>query len=401
MTSSALLSGSFSTWNTQEEPQASFMGIPLDVRRIIYKILLVNPILGLSLSVSESANFGESTQYNLHPNVLAVCRQTNREGVDVLYGLNTFYVAPLPDSFYGHGYGISHREMVICPITRYLSEPDYDYGNIFDPLRGAGNLNKAKALTAVRSWKVVLSVPTSLSGLEAKAPHSLSCFRQAILRSFPRSLDVAIIPEGVQRGEHPPAEIIPMVNMLKPLSHIHNVGTVIFRDAIIFEVPDVIRQDEDALEFHSHMEEEAVLEVQSVEQMQSDVKVEFAFEMYHTLLRYAQAFEQYNPFKQIMAVLEEEYVANDGLDSRDYYEANCEKGNPFHAENVHPVARHVMATKAEAIRNDIKAFKRSRMLVLEYLESQCQRITKAANNLLEFILTEKRFGGLFDIKAQG
>ncbi|CAG8952678.1 hypothetical protein HYFRA_00008920 [Hymenoscyphus fraxineus] len=388
-----------SDMSTTSYPKTSFLGMPLDIRTMIYEMLLVNPMLGTSLAVTKSDNYGVDTKYDLHPAILAVCRQTYLEGTSTLYGLNTFYIAPLPDFLSARA---NNYENSISPVTRYhnaLEHNDNDFGNIHRLLKGAGSLGNLKAMKAVRSWKVVIMVDIESTnanvGTQAE-PIGLFRFCCAIAHSSPRSMDIAIVPKGMIRIGYPANQYISMGNMLQPLSNVRNVETVRFRDATIFEIPDFVAQDEDALEFHSHMEEEALLEVQLVEQMQGNVKIEFAYEMYHPLLRYAQAFEQYGPFKELMALTEDEYTERDGIGSDDDYANWCAKGNPFYGDYVHPVEKNLMAAKLEAGKNHVSAFKALRKSVLEYLENQYQRITKAAGDLSNFVLTQKSTYGLFD-----
>ncbi|MCJ1269429.1 hypothetical protein MMC22_009321 [Lobaria immixta] len=85
----------------------SLLGLPGEVRNMIYRLLLVaDSPLGCETEKELDAdskpiwaNFGE---YHLHPAILRVCRQLNREASSILNGENTFGIQI---------YGFGHRYM--------------------------------------------------------------------------------------------------------------------------------------------------------------------------------------------------------------------------------------------------------------------------------------------------
>lgn len=82
----------------------SFLGLPGEIRNMIYRLLLVaDKPLGCETKKELDAdskpiwaNFGE---YHLHPAILRVCQQLNREAISILHGENTFGI-----HIYGFGY---------------------------------------------------------------------------------------------------------------------------------------------------------------------------------------------------------------------------------------------------------------------------------------------------------
>jgi hypothetical protein len=73
---------------------AFFERLPLEVRRQIYKYLLVNPMLGDSTIVFYTNRERDETpkiQYGLSTSILYTNRQGYREASSVLYECNTFY----------------------------------------------------------------------------------------------------------------------------------------------------------------------------------------------------------------------------------------------------------------------------------------------------------------------
>ncbi|KAH7128868.1 hypothetical protein EDB81DRAFT_808442 [Dactylonectria macrodidyma] len=71
-----------------------FLKLPVEVRLLIYRHLLITH--GLPSLCPEPGGFrvfgatSHGTPYNLHPQILATCRQINREGTSLLYSENVF-----------------------------------------------------------------------------------------------------------------------------------------------------------------------------------------------------------------------------------------------------------------------------------------------------------------------
>ncbi|KAK0129963.1 hypothetical protein ONS96_000504 [Cadophora gregata f. sp. sojae] len=160
---------------------------------------------------------------------------------------------------------------------------------------------------------------------------------------------------------------------LKPLRLLRGTKNFQIRDTSPFEDPDIIDQDEDAVHFTSDMEDHAVLEVTLTLSAQSNDPIEKVFEMYCSLLRYAQSFEQLLQFKQEMPL--EEYpnqpVAIDFPDGSIESDFLSEYLNPFKKLNcIHPVEAALMLFRTYADNEASQQFKMVRAVVIEYLEPQ-------------------------------
>ncbi|PMD15046.1 hypothetical protein NA56DRAFT_664190 [Hyaloscypha hepaticicola] len=68
--------------------------IPIEVRNLIYELLLVNPILEEASSISRKSTFGESAKYGLIPAILRTCRQIESEASKALYSKKTYSSSP-------------------------------------------------------------------------------------------------------------------------------------------------------------------------------------------------------------------------------------------------------------------------------------------------------------------
>ena len=97
--------------------EACLEGLPAELLDEILGLLLVNPELGRSTSISEDDDYGTSAIYGLYPDVLRVSKHLHKRGIAVLYGLNTFYTACLPNRW-----PLAQNEQIISsPLTRFVS----------------------------------------------------------------------------------------------------------------------------------------------------------------------------------------------------------------------------------------------------------------------------------------
>ena len=363
-------------------PNAEFMALPAEVRIIIYDLLLTSPIVGELASISKSDQYGAYRSYELHPAIIRVCRKVKTEATPILYGRNTFCVVCLP--FPGPTWTM-REGLTLSPFTRYSS----DYPVAF-PL-----LSQLPSVRYINKWKIILSVAAWHDyDNQPSSPFLEVC--RAISRGNTTNVDVAIIPKGIEDHVF---EYQDMNVALKPLELLRRVENFQIRDTDPFETPDCIDQDGDAVEFPSHMEDHAVLEVTLALSAKSDHPIEKVFEMYGSLLRYAQAFEQLPQFKQDMA--REEYPAQPAV--IDFPEHTIEwyflskHSNPFkESGSIHPVEAALMLARTYADIEDGPHFKVERAAVTEYLEPQFQRISAAASAVVEFVKEQKYGGGILD-----
>ncbi|PVH73865.1 hypothetical protein DL98DRAFT_42879 [Cadophora sp. DSE1049] len=363
-------------------PDATLMGLPAEVRIMIYELLLINPILGELASISKHDHYGAHQSYELHPAVIGVCKQVQTEATPILYGRNTFCVVCLP--FPGPTWTMQ-EDLILSPFTRYSSYPPFPLP-FSSQLPSVRDIKKWKVILSVRAWHDYESQPS--------CPFFEVC--RAISRGHPTHVDIAIIPKGIEDGVF---EYQNMEEALKPLGLLRHIENFQIRDTTPFEIPDIIDQDEDAIEFPSNMEDHAVLEVTLTLSAQSDDPVEKVFEMYGSLLRYAQSFEQLPQFKQEMAL--EEYcsqpAAIDFPDDSIEWDFLSEHLNPFKESGCnHPVEAALMLARTYADNEDGQQFKVERAAIIEYLEPQFQRVSAAASAVVGFVKEEKCRGGILD-----
>lgn len=97
---------------------AFFEKLPLEVRRQIYKYLLVNPMLGdsaIERCTKPEQVRGEHILYGLSTSILYTSWQVYREASSVLYECNTFYIY----CFAHQNYWSEWCEDSVCPLARY------------------------------------------------------------------------------------------------------------------------------------------------------------------------------------------------------------------------------------------------------------------------------------------
>ncbi|KAG4435405.1 hypothetical protein IFR05_009112 [Cadophora sp. M221] len=146
------------------------------------------------------------------------------------------------------------------------------------------------------------------------------------------------------------------------------------------------------------MDEHPAFEVELTLLVQSQEPVEKAFKMYSSLISYAQSFELLEPFKQDMAIGEDEAIdiTEPQFSTNDLY-LYRKLGNPLkNGVHPHPVEAAVMQAKHFGENEDVLSFKVERAFALQYLEPQYQRMSAAVSHLVEFVKDEKCTGGIFD-----
>lgn len=205
-------------------PNASLMGVPAEVRIMIYEMLLINLILGEVASSRKHDRYGVQQAYDLHPAVLGVCKQIQKETIPILYGRNPFCVVCLPVP--GPTWSMQENS-IVSPFPRNSS-----YASISSPL-----LSQLSSVCFMKKWKVILSAQTWHD-----YDHQPSCsfleVCRAISRGNPSDVDIAIIPKGIEDGVF---EYQNMEVALKPLGLLRRIENFQIRDTTLFEIPNVIR----------------------------------------------------------------------------------------------------------------------------------------------------------------
>ena len=297
-----------------------FDKLPVEIRNEIYRLLLVNPALGRTeLHLVDL----QEVKYELAVQILYTCKQTYEEGSRILYSDNTFSFACLEAGHY------SQRPCgePICPLLRYPSTSS--------PIPATYS---ELPLTApkVRRWKILLTA--HISGARCFPAHSLVHLCRAISRSQPQSLEVLIIPEDVECPSSPNSTYEDINTVLRPFKLLRGIlpGGFVLRDAHLDEVPSYNIDNWSSRNRRRTLKSNLPsppARRNIVCLLESDLPVEFTSEMCPGLLRYAQSFERYTPFKRDMN--------SRGWVSIEQKYCGIYVSNPFPCREYHPVEQGV------------------------------------------------------------
>lgn len=398
---------------------------PLEIRTQIYEELLVNPILGTADSIKQGSGCGADVKYDLCPAVLRLCHQIHDEAFSVLYGNNTFYIAcvrvdnhPIlqsgdweneDDSDFGAGGGflsVEGPQVELCPLTRY----ENCESRVPFPVP---NLRHYTSVPKVRNWRAVIS-RLKPSGGTWNPEWSLDHFCRSLCGNPPASLEVLILPCGLDHAQRDQYVFYDYEHILKPLTLLRNLKNFVIKEACEADVPDIIQlapdewrdyfvdQGEDRP--HYELEVPASLKTELGTLVTSQKPIDLHHMMHKSLVNYAQAFERYRPFKIQMGLRREDA---DMIDQREpEYAQYIATGNfnPFISPTLHPVEYALQVCHDAALHYDYegqhedeKPFKPHRRHALMYLERQWTRIEEANRAMTEFVKEEKVRGGLFDV----
>lgn len=351
----------------------TLLTLPAEIRNHIWKLLLFNPLLSQSSSVSGREQYGHDTKYGLCPSILGVNKQVNAETESILYGSNVFYVSFLSSSHVG--VRCSAASLVLAPLTRYHCARQED---------DISSLRDFQEISKVRQWRAVIPLYCSTSRTLLS---SLDEFCRTIYDSQPQSLHFGLVPRVIERGRN---EDIDLAKLLKPLRMFKGIPDVCIRDCTFAEIPDCmyLHKRGNVTETTSALSGQEALQTELIISMKSRDPVELAFELFPPLLKYAQAFETNKYFKEHM--VRSEHIS-------DYYDGGVDERyqNSYQILQNHPVDMALQRAKATTVTNDIESFKKERAFILEYLQPQYERILGASAILNEFVKHEKVSRGIF------
>ncbi|KAF7881048.1 uncharacterized protein EAF02_006939 [Botrytis sinoallii] len=351
--------------------------LSLDCRRLIWKLLLLNPLLGESFFIDGDQVFG------LFPAILRVNRQIYNKGMDILYGSNKFLIGCIPYNSY------FWDSCLECALAR---------GQHLDRTGEDREVESEKSLIStaryVQHWKILISA----IDFQQVATEKLLRLCHSIYMANIQSLEVLIIPKGIEDGwnmsdnygyEHQ------LAITLSPLKRFRNVQQFNIRPAEIHEIPAVAFDQELADEFIPILPS-PVDEVELTGLIQGNSEVETIEKMYKTLLTYAQAFERFENFKSAMDINhnEDELEQIYSFEVSSSFAISDQKINPFKASR-HPVERALSAAKTSMFQDKMDQFKMNRSLLIQYLEHEYQIIEAASKNLVDFIKIHKIANGFF------
>ncbi|KAI9646031.1 hypothetical protein NHQ30_005469 [Ciborinia camelliae] len=360
-------------------------GIPLELRRHIWKYLLVNPDLGKALSIQKKDRYGSQAKYGLAPVILCVCKQFHREGMPILYEENQFLI-----EFFGIFW---YRKCRHSALTRYWERVDCLFS-----FQTKKILEAVPVVKKVKHWKIVLS---------ASQKEGYYCdflqFCHFICHNQLKSVEVAIVPWGIgcnqifngdcsyehEEYDHPPLPKPEEIHrILSPLNTLRNIGNVIIRGADLDEIPEFAICENNSRIKRKIILPDPIYHSELITLMQSNTEVEPFHQIYHAFLKYAQAFERIAQFRNEMTLIS-------------YKEEIQPLGNPFRdGGTFHPVEQALydsanMVDESGEGKQDVPELKLFRLNALSFLERQYVRIQKAADDLVEFIKDQKKPDKLF------
>jgi hypothetical protein len=221
---------SYEFYNQQmaKKPAASrFLALPREIRDMIYIYLLVNPILGTRKSIDEWYGYRVRAKYGLTPGILRTCRQMYEEGSSMLYGEeNSFCVLALDRKYQDYDNTVNLSPLTRCRAVRK---------HIFR-LTDGDSLGVLGPFSKIKHFKIVVS---TFRGQNREIPCPQRNFIEIcrVLCHFaPKKLEILVVPGGYE--SHDIRLYGDIVDALKPLDILRNVGEVIFRDADLEEIPD-------------------------------------------------------------------------------------------------------------------------------------------------------------------
>lgn len=353
-----------------------FEKIPIECRKQIWEYLLCNPLLGECYAINEHRAFG------LHPELIRVNKQSYDEGMDILYGSNTFLIECTPHNCSSLG----ARGVSSCALARYQQRDQHP--------RQKRDEKIIPAAKHVQHWKVVVSGLVSNLSME----NGLASLCRSIATSNIRSLEVLIIPRDIEGDEDQEGiygDESQLAIILSPFERLRNIERFTIRSAEFHEIPEVAYAQGDWLadEFLPILPD-PVDEVRLVTLIEGDSQVENIERMYKTLVAYAQTFERIEEFKDGMDI-DDEDSTTDYLEDPNYHSNHYTPKNLF-IFSRHPVEVALKSAKLAMIQDMMEDFKLNRSIAIRYLEPQYQRIEIASKNLVDFVKEQKVHFGILD-----
>jgi len=373
--------------------------LPVEIRDMIYRLLLFNPELG----EYRSTNNFKHRHYGLSPNILSTCRRIRDEAYAILYGENIFRINCThqgdtfsPSKLWDTGFhNVRKWRFVISGDERFLGNRNTDFVELCQKISGSS-----------RSSLIILQIL-----LVSEYRGSWNCD---------------------QCPEHHVFSSERMKYLLKPLQQIRNLKAFEVRLGYLKNAHSKIvfaLLPNPALDGHA----EFIKEVSTL--VLGTTPYEPLFNMFKALRRYAQTFERSKVFATMMGF---DYVwfgfgygksqdfDDDELEDETDVLIDTTPFNPFLGENwfrynvamqytkhntPHPVELNLhlawltsgaiiggedpanLSYRAEQPDSEFKAY---RKVVIDYLEPQYKRIVGAAFQMSELIKEEKKTGGMFN-----
>ncbi|KAF4625446.1 hypothetical protein G7Y89_g12724 [Cudoniella acicularis] len=363
--------------------------IPIEVRNMIYELLLVNPALSRAeiLMFWGKAMGPREVPFELSTSIMRTCHQIHKESEAILYGKNTFIIDFAVATYV-------QSPVLRNPIAWTRNNPFCGYEQeAYYPIQ------KNAAVKKVRKWSIVVASRRDPSLQRLR----VVLFARAISDNPPRQLQLLLHSPQPLSG-HEECRVA-FKQMLQPLKILRNVN---FEVARLKHSQMPANQQQEGAKISSKTLTAIKKELKVVKKESS---VQPVFRMCERLVAYAQSFERHEQFRSEMAP---SYF--DIMSKREYRDMNRSSRpprrtyangsstnkapNPFTTKPQHPVEAGIhLAIKHSS---DLKSigFLEARRKALEYLEPQYQRIAEAASKLTAFIKAHKIENHLFDSNSK-
>ncbi|KAK6609928.1 hypothetical protein H4I95_02987 [Botrytis cinerea] len=372
-----------------ESRKSALDKLPLEIRRMIYKELLTNPVLGTIEAIEAGTESGAEAIYGLNPAILRTCRRFYEEASEVLYD-QTFIIK----CDYNYRGGSLFQRPVMscpCPILRYRY-------NLEPPITRLEIPIKSSAMTQARSWKVLVDSYT----VKINHHQQFYEFCRAVCDARPKKIEIVMLKTGTG-----PSSIIEGRRLgscrlwkpwqtLAPLTMLRNVGKLTIRNEHAPYLHETDGYIPDTVVWNSH-EPGKVLTRMLKNLAQSDRPVERIFPMRAKLVKLAQSFERYLPFKIDMNFRTPLITnSNDGLrahseDTHDLIKRGykrCLEYDVLNPNRNKDFNNDLEQSLAIARDNDLTMqnleFKKNREDVVNELQLQYKRLVIASNDLKSF-----------------
>ena len=368
--------------------------LPVELRREIYRYLLVDPILGQAQSISKHSAYGAEYRYGLTPSILTVCKQVYTEASQILYEENTFIMECYPQWV---ATTAEARHLNLSPLTRYVE------ADTWLPLLSS-------MFFKVRNWKWIIAgvdePPTGrpypnmalldMCRMICQWPEDdhnmympVSSFRWPI-----QSLEIVIIPRGIQPRFYmflfaqwsETSEQYCIEETFAPLRLLRNVEKVAFRNAGLDDIPDCLISATPATEFKSIMPSPE-LEVSLWELMISKGPTELLWLIYENLCRYVKSFERDKHIETEMS--HQRWAENTKYISEENYQ-DCLNAmwtsdrNPFQKSTPHPWEQLLEDAKNACILQMPLEFKHHRLALMRQLERIFRKVDASMQSVRMF-----------------
>ncbi|KAF5874556.1 uncharacterized protein Bfra_004567 [Botrytis fragariae] len=373
--------------------------LPLEVRRMIYKELLVNPVLGTMKAIEADTEFGVEATYGLTPAILRTCRSIYEEASEVLY--DQTFIIKCDYNYRGGSLGQRPVMSCPCPILRYRYK-------LTPPLTRLEIPVKSSAMTQARSWKVLID--SSVDDIDYHQQFYEFC--RAVCDARPKKIEIVMLktgtgpPNAAQVGRLGICRTWNPWETLAPLTMLRNVGKLTIRNEYPPFLHEIDGFNPDAVVWNSN-EPGKLLTRMLQNLVQSDRPVERIFQMREKLVILAESFERYLPFKMDMnfraPLTMRGNLRSHPEDIHELIQFGYKRYTEYDVPNPHrnkdgnnDLEESLFGARNADLTVQNSNFKQHREEVVKQLRLQYKRLVDASNKLKSFKSERDQFWGRKD-----